>query len=486
MPDKENKELILLTTNEEACVRWNEQVLAYFHDLLFSSRPPSEAPECIRDDPRTADISRVVSELRTALRMASKGDFSYVVSAKGYMGGLLKSLQANLNHIAWLTRQVADGDLSQRMDFMGDFASAFNSMVDELSCTLEELKAKQEGLALLAEELQNEVEERKAAEEKLRQEEERWQLAVQCSRDGIWDVNLESGEPPYYSERLLELTGLRPEEVPSIRDWVKLFHPDDREVQDLFQRFANNDSFPESFTIDHKLLCADGNYRWFMTRGMAVLDPATRRPTRLIGVTADIQERKEREELFSHRATHDVLTELPNRALFNEHLKTRMDFAKRNGSHLAIIMADLDNFKQINDTLGHHVGDLLLIETSFRLQQNIRESDIVARFGGDEFALLISFGKTEWQVVTKVLERTIQALQKPICIEGNTLSITISLGVSIYPEDGDEAQKLMIQADEALYHAKAMGRNAYVFWKPDKQYDLFKFQNHDLEFEKEE
>lgn len=458
------------------CALEQEQIFKYFYSLLFSPTPMMEIPECIRDDPEAWQIVHTLQELREALRMASKGDFSYKVTVKGFMGGTLKSLQANLNHIAWLTRRVADGDLEQRMDFIGEFSAAFNSMTEQLSTTLEELKRKQESLERLTEELQREVEVRKATEEKLRKEEERWQLAVHCSRDGIWDVDLEQEEPPYYSPRLLELTGFKPQKKASIRDWAKLLHPDDKETRVLFRSFLSKPNSSKSFSIDHRLLCGDRVYRWFMTRGMLVVDPVTQKATRLIGVTADIQERKEREEFFSHRATHDVLTELPNRALFNERLKQGVEYAKRNYSHLAVVMVDLDNFKIVNDTLGHHAGDLLLVEVAARLQKNMRESDMVSRFGGDEFALLFSFEKNDRQGISAILNRTMRTLQSPFWLEGKKFTVTASFGVSVCPEDGDDPKELLMRADEAMYHAKGAGRNACVFWKPNGLYEVLEFK----------
>ena len=455
-----------------------ERVLQYFHSLLFDPAPPRDMPACLALHDKAGETVRVIHELRDALKQASNGDFSWKITSRGFVSGTLKALQAHLSHMAWMMQRVANGDLDQIMDFMGQLADSFNAMTGRLSSTLEELRLREAALKQLASELQHEIETRKETEEKLFSEEERWQLAVQCSRDGIWDVNLETDAPPYYSPRFLELTGMRPSEMADVREWGKLLHPEDHEALAMFRSFSSEHEIPRSFTVDHRLLCADGEYHWFMTRVMTVMNPETHRPARLIGVTADIQERKEREEFFSHRATHDSLTGLPNRAFFDERLKKSIEFAKRNGTHLAVIMADLDNFKTINDTLGHHAGDVLLIETAGRLQRNIRESDTVSRFGGDEFALLFSFGKNEWQSITRMLNRTMRSLHKPIQIEGQDLVVTASLGICICPGDGDNPKELLMRADEAMYYAKAQGRNACAFWKPNRQYNVVKFEKH--------
>lgn len=469
---KETESIVANINDPEGEVRTREQerILQYFYSLLFSPVPPDGLPQMLGDSNEALQITQTIKELREALKMASKGDFTYKVTVKGFVGGALKSLQANFNHIAWLTRRVADGDLEQRMDFKGDFAAAFNSMVQHLSLMLEELKSKQEHLEQLAQELKQEIEVRKATEKKLRKEEERWHLAVRCSRDGIWDIRFEGDEAPYYSPRLLELLGFSAEELGGVRDWVNIFHPDDKQLIELYNNFLNEEGALPSFSVEHKLRCADGDYRWFLTRGMLVRDPETRLPVRLIGVTADIQERKEREEYYAHRATHDILTGLPNRALFAERLQDGIEFAKRYGLHLAVVMGDLDGFKNVNDTLGHHAGDALLVEIASRLQACMRGSDTVARLGGDEFAFLSFFAPEEWQGLVAVLGRIMNAVQRPVNFEDYKICVTTSLGVTIAPEDGNSPSKLLVQADEAMYRAKAEGRNVCYFWKKNGEH----------------
>jgi diguanylate cyclase (GGDEF)-like protein/PAS domain S-box-containing protein len=465
-------------SQEDAVLDVVDQLLHYYHTFLFAITPPPEPPELLLDNRVAEDIRRVLLEVRSALLMASKGNFSYQITSKGFVGGTLKALQANLNHVTWLTRCVANGDLEQRMDFIGDFSESFNMMVDQLTSMLQELKSRQQSLENLTEELQHEVEERKKAEVMLRKEEERWQLAVQCSRDGIWEIDLESDSLPYYSPRLLELTKIPKKDAPKVKEWPQLFHPDDREALALFRSLLFRKDHPISFELDHKLRCGDGVFRWFMTRGMVLLNPVTQKHARIIGVTADIHERKEREERFSHGATHDVLTDLPNRVLFNSHLKNGIEFAKRNGTYVAVIMIDLNKFKAINDTLGHQAGDVLLIEIARRLLKNVRESDMVSRFGGDEFAMILAFGKNEWQGLTKALNRMMTALNKPVSIDGKKVNIGAAMGISVWPGDGDNPKELLTHADEAMDYAKTAGHDiTCVFWKPDQNYNVVKFES---------
>ncbi|MDR2175133.1 MAG: sensor domain-containing diguanylate cyclase [Synergistaceae bacterium] len=337
-------------------------------------------------------------------------------------------------------------------------------------------KSRQARLERAEAELRHLKKARAIAEEKLREEKERWQLVMQCSQDGVWDIDLETKTALYCSPRFTELTGMQSDGTSFVYDWLRLFHPDDEEAISFFFNVFAGKYTRNSFRLDHRLFCRSDGYRWFMTRGMLVKNPLTQKFSRLVGVSVDIQERKEREELFSHRAMHDVLTDLPNRELFNDRLKSSIEFAKRNRSHLAVIMLDLDYFKQINDTLGHQAGDALLVEIAARLRKSIRESDIVSRFGGDEFAMLLAFGEKEWYGLINALRRILSSLKKPFWFDEKKLSIASSMGISIAPDDGDNPKELLKRADDALYHVKSSGRNAYAFWKPDQQYVLVESQ----------
>jgi len=162
-------------------------------------------------------------------------------------------------------------------------------------------------------------------------------------------------------------------------------------------------------------------------------------------------------------AHHDSLTKLPNRFSLNQRLAQALELAKRNGHQLAVLFLDLDRFKEVNDSLGHHIGDLLLMEVATRLANTIRGSDIVARLGGDEFVVV------QPQVQTAVdpaylANKILDALSKPYLLDGHELRNTPSIGISVYPHDGDAAEKLLKSADTAMYHAKSCGRNNYQFF----------------------
>jgi diguanylate cyclase (GGDEF)-like protein len=169
---------------------------------------------------------------------------------------------------------------------------------------------------------------------------------------------------------------------------------------------------------------------------------------------------------LSRLAQHDVLTNLPNRALFNDRLSQAIALAHRQAAHLALLFVDLDRFKDVNDSFGHAMGDTLLQSVAHRLLACVRSSDTVSRHGGDEFVMLLSHVEgAEDAGVTA--ERVIAALVAPLRVAGRNLQVTASIGVSVYPDDAQEAETLLNAADTAMYHAKGNGRSNYQFFRMD-------------------
>lgn len=182
-------------------------------------------------------------------------------------------------------------------------------------------------------------------------------------------------------------------------------------------------------------------------------------------IEAERQLQKQSEQLH-HQAHHDTLTDLPNRTLFKDRLSQAMIAAKRSQKAFALLFIDLDQFKKINDSLGHHIGDEVLIETSKRLKENLREEDTLARLGGDEFTIILKEIKNI-QDVSAVSQKIIQAIKKPIELHGHTLYISLSIGISLYPQDSLSAHDLIKYADTAMYKAKDEGRDNFQFYSPD-------------------
>ena len=191
-----------------------------------------------------------------------------------------------------------------------------------------------------------------------------------------------------------------------------------------------------------------------------------RRADRIINAETEV-ERRANEERLRHQAYHDSLTGLPNRTSLVERVGEAIRRGGRNGETFAVLFLDLDSFKDVNDSLGHPVGDLLLKAVAERLQPALREEDTVARLGGDEFVVtLLQLKRTEHAAV--VAEKILTAVSgTPYAIEGRELSITASIGISVFPEDGKDVNELIKNADAALYHAKKMGRNNFQFFSKD-------------------
>jgi diguanylate cyclase (GGDEF)-like protein/PAS domain S-box-containing protein len=180
----------------------------------------------------------------------------------------------------------------------------------------------------------------------------------------------------------------------------------------------------------------------------------------------DISDRKRAEEQIEFHAYHDVLTNLPNRKLFTDRLTQSISRARRSGKSLAVMFVDLDHFKSINDTLGHEMGDELLLEMARRLSANVREYDTVARLGGDEFTIVLSELRQPEDAVN-VAEKVRSAIEQPLSIAGTSIEISASIGIALYPDDGADAESLLRNADSAMYRAKEAGRNTYQLCTDD-------------------
>ena len=183
-----------------------------------------------------------------------------------------------------------------------------------------------------------------------------------------------------------------------------------------------------------------------------------------VAIFSDVTEKKQADELIWKQANFDHLTQLPNRRLFRDRLEQEIKVSNRTGSPLALFFIDLDRFKEVNDTLGHGVGDQLLVQAADRINQCVREPDTVARMGGDEFTVILS--QINDPLDTKIVaENIVQKLSQPFMVDGHTLNISASIGITIYPNDGDSAEQLLKNADIAMYAAKSAGRGRFNYFQ---------------------
>ncbi|MEX0959097.1 MAG: EAL domain-containing protein [Burkholderiales bacterium] len=209
----------------------------------------------------------------------------------------------------------------------------------------------------------------------------------------------------------------------------------------------------------------DGRPFWNEMRVAPVRD-STGHVTHFVGFLKDITETRNYQQQLEHHATHDALTGLANRSLLQDRIEQAIRHAARNRSQVAIVFVDLDHFNLINDGLGHDAGDLVLKEIAARLVECFRQVDTVARIGGDEFALILS-DLVRMEDVSDKLERVMPNLVAPLTVHAHELGITCSIGVSVYPEDGADAETLQRNAEAAMHRAKQQGRNTMRFYKPE-------------------
>jgi diguanylate cyclase (GGDEF)-like protein/PAS domain S-box-containing protein len=309
-----------------------------------------------------------------------------------------------------------------------------------------------------------EVEERKAAERAVRASEERFRSLVQNSSDVISIVDADGGVR-YHSESVRRVLGYDPAELVD-GDPLSLVHPDDRERVARFVAEAAlrpGVTAAETWRMRHR----DGTWLHSETVAANLLeDPNVRG---LVLNTRDVSDRKELEAQLVHQAFHDGLTGLANRTLFAERVEHAL--ARPGQEDLAVLFIDLDDFKHVNDSLGHAAGDQLLIAAARRLQGCLRPTDTAARLGGDEFAVLLE-RVADPDSASAVAGRVLDTLHKPFGLNGRTIPIKASLGVATGRPGADEVEELLRNADVAMYAAKAGGKDRFELFHPDMHEDM--------------
>lgn len=320
------------------------------------------------------------------------------------------------------------------------------------------------------------IQERETA---LQESEFRWKFAIEGAGDGLWDWDLKTNRV-FYSKKWKAQLGYSEDEIgDSLDEWQSRIHPDDK--ADTFTAVENhfNGKTP-SYQIEHRLRCKDGSYKWILTRGLVVSTDDNNKPLRVIGTHSDITERRQMTEQIRHQAMFDNLTQLPNRRLLENHLSQAMASSKRYNNFGALMFIDLDNFKPLNDTHGHEAGDLLLKEVAKRLKHCVRETDTVARMGGDEFVIVLSQlyvdKQTSKHQAIEIAEKIRRELEKPYVLDkvdsaGASTKIehhcSASIGLSLFKGETSTMSDILRHADSAMYKAKSNGRNQVQFYEKD-------------------
>lgn len=302
---------------------------------------------------------------------------------------------------------------------------------------------------------------------RLRDVEERWRFALDSTGAGVWDLDIPANRI-LLSSRSKAMLGFADDEIgPRMDDWLQRVHPDDLPGL-MATRQPLLDGSRDTFTHEHRKRCKDGSWKWVQTHGMVVTRDSARVPTRLIGTYLDVSERRQAEETIQRQANFDPLTQLPNRRLFLDRLGQEIIKSQRADFFLALLLVDLDEFKEVNDTLGHDVGDILLQEAARRIRSCIRDADTVARLGGDEFTVILA-GLSDRTHIEDIAQKIIGHMAEPFHLGDEVVYVTASIGITVYPGDADDIDTLLKHADQAMYAAKKHGRNRFFYFTASLQ-----------------
>ena len=302
----------------------------------------------------------------------------------------------------------------------------------------------------------SDVDERVAAENALRDNEEMLRLAVDAAGLYYWEWDAASDRLHWGRQPGLELGAGAGR---SWREHAATVHPEDRE---RYLAVAREAIGGKPFEIEYRVSASGARAVWIAARGVPMRD-ADGKVSRIIGVSQDITERKEREEMVRFLAYHDSLTGLPNRRLLDDRLRQALYQAQRRDARVAVMLVDLDDFKQINDSAGHRAGDTVLREVATRLGACLRKADTLARHGGDEFVVVLTDvqGEADCELVAG---RLLGSLGPAFRVDGGQYTLGASVGISLFPADGGDGEALLRNADAAMYRAKELGRNRFHFY----------------------
>jgi diguanylate cyclase (GGDEF)-like protein/PAS domain S-box-containing protein len=303
------------------------------------------------------------------------------------------------------------------------------------------------------------ITERKLFEESLQEAEERYRRLIELSPDAIFVMKEDCCV--FANRAGLQLLGAESQEQLAGKSVLDMVHPDFRD--DVMQRiFRLERERQQVVRQEEKFIQLDGTVIDVEVAAAPFTDCGE--PARLL-VARDITESKRHKQQLERQASYDELTQLANRHLLDDRIRQAMAYADRAGTMAIVAFIDLDNFKLINDTLGHDTGDQLLVRVAQRLQTCVRDGDTVARYGGDEFVLVL-YNQSDEEALAAWIGRLIERISQPFSVRGHQLFVTCSIGLSAYPRDGDDVQTLLKHADAAMYQAKASGRNQFQFFIP--------------------
>ena len=309
-------------------------------------------------------------------------------------------------------------------------------------------------------ELRDQITVRERIEAEIREGRSRLAEAQRIAQVGSWEWEIDTDRVTW-SDEMYRIYGLEPQQAQVTNaSYLEGVHPGDR--KNVEQVFAAALVSKQPFEFEHRIVRPDGSIRVLQAHGQIVAD-ALGHVIRIVGSGQDITGLKEAEQNLQQLAHFDPLTGLPNRRQFHESLKSATGYADTQGWLVFLLFLDLDNFKDINDSLGHAVGDELLRQVGQRLLDCLRTRDVVARLGGDEFGVVL-LAPNDQNLAVLVANKIHAAMRAPFVIEGHTVSSSVSIGITVYPTDNTDLDSLTRYADLAMYEAKKVGRNDYRFY----------------------
>ncbi len=390
--------------------------------------------------------------------------------------GVAQKLSRPITRLTAVARRVAAGELEAQApvasrDEAGQLAEAFNSMTTRLRDLIRSLEERIAEKERAEEALRRNEEALRREHALLRQSEERYRRLIETAEEGVWVVSAE-GRTSFANSKVAAMLGYTVEEMidmPLLHFLEEREHPAAQSYLDLRRQGVAGQH-------DFRFRRKDGSALWTIVSASPIYDEGGRYAG-VLGMITDITERKQAEEALresetrlTHLANHDALTGLFNRHRFEEELKIQLSQAHRYLVHGALLWCDLDQFKDINDTLGHRAGDELLVKVSSSLREHIREADILARPGGDEFAVLLPFADRD--EAQRVAARLLDGIRRPLVAGGKPVRTTASIGIVLYPEHGATTEELLAHADVAMYRAKQEGRNRIMVFSGDREWQV--------------
>jgi len=340
-------------------------------------------------------------------------------------------------------------------------------MVQKLSEWNEEVSRLNDSLLESEEKLRNQYEEISVIKTNLEESEERYRLSANGSNDALWDWNYATRQM-HYSTRWFEMTGFSPEKENAIL-LENFLHPSDRGLYKQTIK-AHVEDKTEQALCEIRVKIASGRYKWILLRGKAIRD-SKNVVVRFAGSITDIDDRKQKEEEIENLAYFDQLTSLPNRTQALEITQKAIDTTAR-GQHCGLMFIDIDNFKYINDTFGHPVGDKVLVQIAKSLSSILNENINIARFGGDEFLLVVM--DTNLEEMEKYGKLAIKLLSRRLEIDGRNHFLSASAGIALYPDHASNLGELFQKADAALHRAKFTGKTKFFMFDTFIQNELLK------------